>query len=186
MRLHAAVFVAMAAASLPSVAGARATVTAIVGPDGSSIGSTSEVELVSFGSVQASALALSAELGIGDELRGIVGNTVVSLACSETASVTLQGKFRVVIMPSVDGKTCFLDLFAGAAHVVGDTSTGLGLGEVTAGAERTHYSVTVSRSPEGVRRDLQVFDGEVAVRRRVPRLPAASGGGRGPGTAPFP
>lgn len=186
MRLHAAMLLAVAAASPPWIAGARATVTVIVGPDGSSIGSTSEVELISFGSVQASALALNAELGIGDELRGVVGNTVVSLACSDTASVTLQGKFRVVIMPSVEGKTCFLDLFAGAAHVVGDTSTGLGLGDVTAGAERTHYGVTVSRSPEGVRRDLQVFDGEVVVR---PADSAPPGGDRGrprPGDRPVP
>lgn len=163
MRAPTILLVAAIAASFPSVAPAQARITRIVGPDGSAVSSTSDVERIPFGSVRPSEVTVDTVLGIGDELRAKHGKIVVVLSCSDTATVTLQGEFRVVIMPR-PGQACFLDLFAGAAHVMGDTSTGLGLGDVTMGAKRTHYSVTVSRFADGVRRELDVFEGEVEVR----------------------
>lgn len=164
MRAPTAILLAAAVISLPSLAQGQARVTQIVGPDGSTTDVSDDIELIPFGMLKAGVVKQGTELGIGDELRAKSGRSVVVLECSDTAGITLESGFRAVIMQRPQGKACFLDLFAGAAHVVGDTSTGLGAGEVMLGAERTHYSLTVSRDREGVRRDLQVFDGEVEVR----------------------
>jgi hypothetical protein len=164
MKTLSTILFATVAVSLPSFAHTQARVTRIVGPDGSAIPATNDVELIAFGSILPVTVRQESRLGIGDELRAKTGNVIILLACSDSAGVTLQGQFRAVIMPRPGGKACFLDLFAGAAHVLGDTSTGLGAGDVMMGARRTQYTVTVSRSGDSVRQDLQVFDGEVEVR----------------------
>jgi hypothetical protein len=150
-------------AVLPGVARAQGRVTRIVGPDNSAVAFTKDVQLIRLGSVEPMVVTRGDSLGFGDELKSTSGATIVVLSCSDTTGMTLEGQFRAVVMPQ-PGKACVLNLFAGTAHVQGDASTGLGLGEVTMGAQRTEYSVSVSRSDSGVRRELTVFDGEVEVR----------------------
>ncbi|ABC83649.1 hypothetical protein [Anaeromyxobacter dehalogenans] len=170
-RRASAALLVLALSSFPVRAAAATTVATIVGPDGAALEAAANVERIRFGEAQPIRLAVGDTLEVGDELRSAGGAFTVVLACSEAASVTLTGAFRVAIMPASDGRTCLLDLFAGDAYMTGDRSTGLGLGDVTAGAERTQYRAAVSRDAEGVRTELAVFDGEVAVR------PAAAGGG---------
>lgn len=158
------ILLAIGAAALPSAVAAQATITRIVGRDGSALPSSDDVELIQFGSVQPIGIRRDVALGIGDELRSRSGQIVIVVSCSDTVSVTLVRQFRVAIMPPTGEKTCLLDLLAGQAHVQGDASTGLGAGGVTMGAVRTEYIVSVSRTGDGVRRDLTVFDGNVEVR----------------------
>lgn len=174
MRAHHILGMAMVTL-LPSRLHAQAQVSRIVGPQDSAIPETSDIELIRLGSVRPETVRQGDQLKVGDELRAGSGNTVLVLACSDSASVTLHGKFRAVIMVRSAGEPCFLDLLAGDAHVLG-TATGVGVGEVTMGAPRTEFDVSVSVVGGDVRRDLNVFEGEVEVRstalpdgqRRVP------------------
>lgn len=163
MRAPSLILVAAIAASLPSFAHAQVRVTQIVSADGATLDSTDDVALYLFGSVEPTVVKLNTELEIGSELRARSGSTAVVLACPETGEITLAQQFRVVIAPRPEGKTCYVDLLAGPAYVMGD-STGLGAGDVTAGAKATHYRMTVSRSGDSLWSDLDVFDGEVEVR----------------------
>jgi hypothetical protein len=114
-------------------------------------------------------------LGIGDELRAKTDNVIILLACSDSAGFTLQGD---------SGRSCHgrpgrlaSRPVCRSGDVLGDTSTGLGAGDVMMGAKRTQYTVTVSRSGDSVRQDLQVFDGEVEVRfsTREEQFPVSTG-----------
>ena len=150
------------AGSLPLCLHAQVQVTRIVGPQDSALRETSDVELLRLGSPWPETVKQDAQLQSGDELIGGSGNTVVVLACSDTAAITLHGKFRAMIMVR-PAEPCFLDLLAGDAHVLG-SATGLGAGDATMGAPRTEYDVRVSSDAGEVRRDLNVFNGEVVVR----------------------
>jgi hypothetical protein len=110
-------------------------------------------------------------LNAGDELKSVGGLTQVVLQCPDSAEVTLEGQFRAVIMRGGPGKTCFLSLLSGKALVTGDTSTGMGLGDVTLGAKRTRYAVTVGTGRGGAQRNVEVFDGEVELEGTVVARP---------------
>jgi hypothetical protein len=146
---------------------AQADVLRIVGPDGAAIASSTDVLLTVFGTARPDSVRVSTRLNVGDELRSRSGRTIVVLQCRDSSEITLEGEFRAAIMPGSPGKSCFLNLHAGRALVTGDTTTGLGVGDVTMGAKRTRYAVSVTRTGDRVQRGVEVFDGEVEVQERT-------------------
>ena len=174
----ARVVAAIALGVLARSADAQADVTRIVGANGSALDSTSDVLLTRFGAVRAGSIKLTAKLKAGDELRSAGGITQVVLQCPDSAEVMLEGQFRAVVMRGGPGKSCFFSLLAGKAHVTGDTTTGLGLGDVTLGAIRTRYAVTVTNLRDSVQRDVEVFDGEVELERTAGTRPITVRAGR--------
>jgi hypothetical protein len=144
-------------------AAGQATITGIVDPSGAAVESTALVEIIPFASFEVRVAREEMELQPRDEIRSAAAGLSVTLNCSGESEMTLKGPFRARYLPNTAGRSCFVDLLAGTAHVQGDSTTGLGAADVTMGALRTRYTLVLSRVGDEIARDLKVFEGEVTV-----------------------
>lgn len=117
--------------------------------------------VTAMGGMDRQPLQLGRALEPGDELASADPNAVVAITCPRGSSVLLNGRFRSLILPGVDGQDCALSLLAGSADVQSSQPTSVSAGTTLMGSKRTTYRMQVSSNATVA---CLVFEGEVEVR----------------------
>lgn len=171
---HIAISILFLVAPADAARAAQVAITTILGPDSMAVEQSDDVALTPWGEFARGRISVGQPLNAGDELRARSGRTIVEVTCADTAVFTLTGEFRAVIRGNAP--PCYVILDAGEVHAVGGANTGVGVGPVIMGAERTVYVVAARRGRAGPVPRLTVFEGAVAVRGldRPREIPAGS------------